>query len=242
MPTGTTATPSLTTSFSGEEGPYVEQSDSWTHVKSQVLSGHFLGGTNPADGRERRGGGLLTSERSEKLRSLYETYCPRVLAYALRRTSREEAEEVVAETFIVAWRRLPEVPDDPMPWLLAVARRVLANQRRATGRKKALDQRLGSAPRPASLVAPDPAEEVGARMALDTALRHLSEWDREALLLVAWEGLDNRRAAVVLNCSPASFAVRLHRARRRLTQHLHRIEPNAPDPRATRAPSLEEGK
>jgi RNA polymerase sigma-70 factor (ECF subfamily) len=165
-----------------------------------------------------------------------------VLAYALRRTSREEAEEVVAETFLVAWRRLPEVPDDPIPWLLAVARRVLANQRRATGRRKALDQRLGSTSRPGSLVAPDPAEEVEARMALDNALRHLSEWDREALLLVAWEGLDNRRAAVVMDCSPATFTVRLHRARRRLTQHLHRIELNAPDPRATRAPSLEEGK
>jgi RNA polymerase sigma-70 factor (ECF subfamily) len=169
-------------------------------------------------------------------------YCTRVLAYALRRTSREEAEEVVAETFIVAWRRLPEVPDDPIPWLLAVARRVLANQRRATGRRKALDQRLGSAPRPGSLVAPDPAEEVGARMALQDALEHLGEWDREALLLVAWEGLDNRGAAVVLNCSPASFAVRLHRARRRLTQLLHRIELNDPDPRATQVAWQEESK
>lgn len=165
-----------------------------------------------------------------------------MLAYALRRTSREEAEEVVAETFIVAWRRLPEVPDDPVPWLLAVARRVLANQRRATGRRKALDQKLGSAPRPGSLVAPDPAEEVGARMALDDALKRLSEWDKEALLLVAWEGLDNRRAAIVMNCSPARFAVGLHRARRRLTQQLHRIEANAPNPRVTRMAWSEEGK
>jgi RNA polymerase sigma-70 factor, ECF subfamily len=199
-------------------------------------------------GRDRscRGSGkarrcLLTSERSEKLRSLYEMYCPRVLAYALRRTTREEAEEVVAETFIVAWRRLHEVPDDPIPWLLAVARRVLANQRRATGRRKALDQRLGSARRAGGLVASDPAEEVMARIALDGALKRLSEWDREALLLVAWEGLDNRSAAVVMNCSPNSFAVRLHRARRRLMQQLRRIEANAPSPRASRL-GLEEGK
>jgi RNA polymerase sigma-70 factor, ECF subfamily len=185
---------------------------------------------------------LLTSERAEKFRSLYEMYCPRVLAYALRRTSREEAEEVVAETFIVAWRRMYDVPDDPIPWLLAVARRVLANQRRATGRRVALDQRLGSAPRASSLVTPDMAEEVAARLTLDDALRRLSEWDREALLLVAWEGLDNRRAAVVMNCPQASFAVRLHRARRRFTRQLHRIEANAPDPRARRAPWLQEGK
>ena len=85
---------------------------------------------------------LLTPERSEALSSLYEQCSPRVLAYALRRTSREQAEEVLAETFIVAWRRLNEIPDDPIPWLLAVARRVLANQRRATSRREALDQRL----------------------------------------------------------------------------------------------------
>lgn len=169
-------------------------------------------------------------------------YCPRVLAYALRRTSREEAEEVVAETFIVAWRRLDDVPDDPIPWLLAVARRVLANQRRAAGRRKALDQKLGSARRAGSFVAPDPAEEIGARMTFDEALRQLSEWDREALLLVAWEGLDNPRAAVVMDCSTASFTVRLHRARRRLMQQLHRIEANARDPRVTRVGELEEGK
>ena len=184
----------------------------------------------------------LTSERSERLRSLYETYAPRVLAYGLRRTSRDEAEEVVAETFVVAWRRLAEVPDDPVPWLLAVARRVLANQRRASLRRKALDQKLAWAPGPWSLVASDPAEEVGARMALGDALKHLNEWDREALLLVAWEGLDNRRAAVVMNCSPARFAVRLHRARRRLTQHLRRIEGNAPDPITTRVAWPEESK
>lgn len=175
---------------------------------------------------------LLTSERSERLKSLYETYCPRVLAYALRRAPWEDAEEAVAETFIVAWRRLPEVPDDPIPWLLAVARRVLANQRRANARRKALDLRLGLAPRPESFVAPDPADEVGARMALGDALQHLREWDREALLLVAWDGLDNRQAALVMNCSPASFAVRVHRARRLLMQRLQEIEPNAPDPRA----------
>lgn len=59
---------------------------------------------------------------------------------------------------------------------------------------------------------------------------------------MAWEGLDNRRAAVVMDCSPATFVVRLHRARRRLTQQLHRIEANAPNPRAARVGWIEEGK
>jgi RNA polymerase sigma-70 factor (ECF subfamily) len=164
-----------------------------------------------------------------------------VLAYALRRTTKEEAEEVVAETFVVAWRRLNEVPDDPIPWLLGVARRVLANQRRATGRRKALDQRLASASRSTGVVTPDPAEEVAARMALDGALAQLSEWDREALLLVVWDGLDNRKAAQVMNCSAATFALRLHRARRRLTQQFHKAQVNDRKPRAARV-RLEEGK
>jgi len=147
----------------------------------------------------------------------------------------------VAETFIVAWRRLPEVPDDPIPWLLAVARGVLANQRRATGRRKALDQKLASAPRPAGVLASDPAEEIAARMTLHAALTRLSEWDREALLLVVWDGLDNRKAAVVMKCSPATFALRLHRARRRLTQQFHKVQANDQKPHATRV-RLEEGK
>jgi RNA polymerase sigma-70 factor (ECF subfamily) len=185
---------------------------------------------------------LLTPERSEALSSLYEQCSPRVLAYALRRTSREQAEEVLAETFIVAWRRLNEIPDDPIPWLLAVARRVLANQRRATSRREALDQRLQLALGAGTEFGPDPAEEVGARMALHDALEDLGERDKEALLLVAWDGLDNRSAAAVMNCSPASFALRLHRARRRLMQRLHSLEPDAPDPRARRVASPEEGR
>jgi RNA polymerase sigma-70 factor (ECF subfamily) len=158
----------------------------------------------------------------------------------LRRTTKEEAEEVVAETFVVAWRRLEAVPGDPMPWLLGVARRVLANQRRGAGRRKALDQRLAAAPRPNAL-APDPSEQVVARWALENALAHLSEWDREALMLVAWDGLDNRNAAIVMRCSPAVFAVRLHRARRRLTEHFHNVKERGRQAPARRV-RLEEGK
>lgn len=80
--------------------------------------------------------------------------------------------------------------------------------------------------------APDPADEVAARMALDDALTQLSEGDREALLLVVWDGLDNRKAAVVMNCSPATFALRLHRARRRLTQQFHKVQANDRKPHA----------
>jgi len=57
-----------------------------------------------------------------------------------------------------------------------------------------------------------------------TALAGLRERDREVLLLVAWEGLEPARAAAALECSRAAFAVRLHRARRRLAAALERAE------------------
>jgi len=197
---------------------------------------------SPKDWGETRRRYLVTSDCSAQIESLFETYGPRVLAYALRRTSWEEAEEVVAETFIIAWRRLPEVPSEPVAWLLAVARRVLANQRRAAGRRKALEDRLKSTSRSSTTVPANPADEVGARMALADALASLSEWDREALLLVAWDGLDNRSAAAVMNCSPARFAVKLHRARQRLTQRMQTVGPQATDRGIAPAASPEESR
>jgi RNA polymerase sigma factor (sigma-70 family) len=139
-----------------------------------------------------------------------------VLAYALRRADRATAEDVVAETFVIAWRRLDDVPDPPLPWLLGVARRVLANQRRGERRRHALLDRLRREPAPQ----PPPAEQ-GRALA---ALAGLGERDREALLLHAWEGLDHAGAGTVMGCSAAAFAVRLHRARRRFARELGRLD------------------
>jgi RNA polymerase sigma-70 factor (ECF subfamily) len=59
----------------------------------------------------------------------------------LIRPTRDERFEGLAETFLVAWRRLDDVPDDPLPWLYRVARRVLANQRRSAGSPNAAARR-----------------------------------------------------------------------------------------------------
>ncbi len=132
---------------------------------------------------------------------------PRVLGYALRRADAEEARDVVAETFTVAWRRLDQVPDDgALPWLLLTARNVLANRRRGERR----DARGPAA------VEPDHADDVVGVATLVSAFNRLPERDREVLALVAWEGLEPREAAATLGCSAATFSVRLHRARKRL--------------------------
>ena len=131
-----------------------------------------------------------------------------VLAYALRRAHADDARDVVAETFLVAWRRFGEAPRDAaLPWLYGVARRVLANQRRATGRRAALVDRVGASTSSATGACDSPVA---------AALAALPDADREALLLLAWEGLSSEEAARALGCRPATFRMRAHRARRRL--------------------------
>jgi len=145
-------------------------------------------------------------------------YAP-VLAFAVRRLpDRSAAEDVAAETFAVAWRRRELIPEEPLPWLYAIALRVAANQRRSGERRRRLRERLER--EASSRVAAEPADALHRRDAFARAFERLGEPEREVLRLVAWEGLDAREAASVLGCSPAAFRVRLHRARRRLAKHL----------------------
>jgi RNA polymerase sigma factor (sigma-70 family) len=160
-----------------------------------------------------RVGGVRDSE--EQLRRLYTLHGRPVLAYALRRTaSAEDAADAVAETFLVAWRRLDSVPsDDALPWLYGVARRVLANQRRATHRRIRLAERLRQE-LPAAIQALEPP--VASNGPVMTALRTLSADDQEILLLATWEELEPNEIAKVLGISRIAARSRLHRARRRL--------------------------
>lgn len=133
----------------------------------------------------------------------------RVLSYA-RRRSPAHADDVVAETFLIAWRRLESVPRDELPWLLAVARRVLANQRRRDATQERVAFRVAAEP------VSDAVPEATADPELRHALSQLGERDRELLRLIAWDGLTPAQAARVLGCSAVTARVRLHRARRRL--------------------------
>ena len=156
-----------------------------------------------------------------RLETLFAKHAGAVRAYALRRIDSASAEETVSEVFLIAWRRLSELPEDPLPWLLACARRVLANQRRATRRRLALLERVAEARDH------EPIELDGAPLgdrALERALAELSEDDRELLLLSAWDRLAPEQLAATLGCSRGTLAVRLHRARRRLAHALERAE------------------
>ncbi|HEV7750154.1 MAG TPA: RNA polymerase sigma factor [Baekduia sp.] len=147
----------------------------------------------------------------------------RVYAYALRRTDRASAQDVVSETFLTAWRRRADLPREELPWLLGVARMVLANHARSQRRRDALTQVFADQ---ASRASTEPA---GADHELLHAIATLSPDDREALILVGWDGLRPAEASRVVGCSPAAFRVRLLRARRRLAVQLeHRAESGHP--------------
>ena len=147
-----------------------------------------------------------------------------ILEYALRRVDdREDAADVVAETFLVAWRRLGEVPvgDGARLWLYGVARLVLANLHRAERRRTRLGRRLAETLRTEIGTHAAPAGEAAEML---RAMGELGEEDRELLLLVSWEGLTPGEAARVLGVTALAARSRLHRARRRLRHLLEERE------------------
>jgi RNA polymerase sigma-70 factor (ECF subfamily) len=156
----------------------------------------------------------------DRFEGCFRDHYAQVLAFSLRRVSgREPAEDVVADTFAVAWRRRDRIPDPALPWLYAIAAHVIANQYRSTRRRHSLDVRLEHEAG-AAIPGPDPAESLDRRDAFSAAFALLAEPEREVLRLVAWDGLDSRDAAQVFGCSPGAFRVRLHRARRKLAKQL----------------------
>jgi RNA polymerase sigma-70 factor (ECF subfamily) len=121
-----------------------------------------------------------------------------------------DADDVVAETFTIAWRRFDDIPADAaVPWLFGVARNVARNHTRRERTRAALTARL-----PRDDVVPPPVEPPDTR-ALRAALDSLRDDDREVLRLVAWDGVDPTQLAVALGCSAGAARVRLHRARKR---------------------------
>jgi RNA polymerase sigma-70 factor, ECF subfamily len=151
----------------------------------------------------------MEDERRLRLESLFIEHAAAVRAYVLRRASATDADDVVMDVFVIACRRLEELPADPLPWLLACARRVLANRRRGARRAEALVEKLSTA-----IASTGVAAGTGERLV--AALSALSEGDREVLLLSAWEGLAPGEIGQAVGCSRAAAVVRLHRARRRL--------------------------
>lgn len=154
-----------------------------------------------------------------RFEAAFDAHHAHVLAFALRRVgSRATAEDVVSETFAVVWQKRDLIPDEPLPWIYAIARRVVANQNRSEKRRGRLRDRISAAG--AATSAADIAGMHEERAAVVSAFASLSETDQEVLRLVAWDELSATEGAQVLDCTPAAFRVRLHRARRALRHAL----------------------
>ncbi|MBC6461089.1 sigma-70 family RNA polymerase sigma factor [Actinomadura sp. HBU206391] len=171
---------------------------------------------------------------------MYNDNYRRVLAYALTKAEPHAAEDLASEAFLIAWRRLDDVPAQALPWLLGVVRNLLHKQRDGDHRRSALTERI-AALTAAESTTWDVAEHVIERESALAAVATLPEQDLEVLTLVTWHGLTPKEAAKVLGCSATAFFVRLHRARRRLAKALdaappppHSARTFSPVPKATR--------
>jgi RNA polymerase sigma-70 factor (ECF subfamily) len=151
--------------------------------------------------------------------------------YLARRTDPATADDVLADTLLVCWRRLDDVPAEPLPWAYGVARRCLANARRGERRRARLAARISVVDPPARTTTPDaggPAD-TGPDTGLDEAMARLRPQDAELLRLWAWEQLTPAEIAGVLEISPNAASIRLHRARGRLRAELRGTSPRKGD-------------
>jgi RNA polymerase sigma-70 factor (ECF subfamily) len=165
----------------------------------------------------------MSVDREARFQRLFDEAGQDLLAYALRRVERaEDAADLVAETFLVAWRRLDDLPagGEARLWLFGVARRQLANQRRGELRRSALADRLRGE-LPVAVAAVSASQDESADL-VRSALARLGPEDRELLMLSGWEGLSPREIAKVMRLSAVTLRSRLHRARKRLRAELAR--------------------
>ena len=143
---------------------------------------------------------------------IYRANYPDLLRFVRRRAHPLNVDDIVGETFLVAWRRRRDLPDDPRPWLFRTARNAMLNSARGANRQTALAVRIGQADD-----LPDPGMQlVEKRLDLVAAWRELAPVDQEVLALSVWEDLSAKDAAVTLGCTRAAYAMRLTRAKRSL--------------------------
>jgi RNA polymerase sigma-70 factor (ECF subfamily) len=175
----------------------------------------------------------LPPDREERFRALYADAYADLLRFAQRRMHPSHAEDIVAEAFLVAWRRADELPgetDDARAWLFGIARNCLLNGVRGQGRQNALTVRIAETAPAASADGPEDAAVQRAELAV--AWSRLTAGEQEVLSLAVFEGLTSAQAARVMGISATSYRLRLMRVRRAL----RRLMDSAPDP-APRVPT-----
>jgi RNA polymerase sigma-70 factor (ECF subfamily) len=174
-----------------------------------------------------------------RFQTLYKSTFNEIYAYATRALvpDQSEIDDVVAEVYVVAWRRIDELPQSPEDrlWLFGVARNVVRNTKRNANRRHLLVGRIRRQPR-LPLGSSEPSD-----VDVADALRRLSPNEREVMQLVVWDGLSAAETAGVLGCSVNVVQVRLHRARRRLVRWLSSASDGSDGVVASGVPATEVG-
>lgn len=163
-------------------------------------------------------------------RERFETLAPGLVEplrrFLARRTDPATADDVLGETLLVCWRRLDDLPDEPLPWAYGAARLCLANAERSARRQRRVAGRIAAVDPPRETDDSSPSAERAAQ-AVTEALAELPERDAELLRLWAWEQLSAAEIAVVLDLTPNAASIRLHRARGKLRERLRKTWPAA---------------
>ena len=165
----------------------------------------------------------------ESRRDHFEEVAPSLIEplrrFLARRTDPATAEDVLAETLLVCWRRVDDLPEQPLPWAYGVARNCLRNAERSVRREQRLTARIATVdPPPVSTPATDASTDDAADDELAIALASLRPEDAELLRLWAWEQLTPADIATVLGVTANAASIRLHRARQRLRSRLRKSE------------------
>jgi RNA polymerase sigma-70 factor (ECF subfamily) len=161
----------------------------------------------------------VRGDRAARLEALAGEVVEPVRRYLARRTDAATAEDVLADTLLVCWRRLDEVPDPALPWAYAVARRCLANAERGRRRQARVAGRVATLDPPAQVLPSTDGDH-----ALHEALARLDPDQAELLRLWAWEQLTPAEIAAVLGVTPNAVSIRLHRAKERLREEFGKTE------------------
>ena len=159
----------------------------------------------------------MAGSDQQRFRELYDRTYNKIFAFVLRRTSEDAASDVVAETYLVVWRRLRDVPHDSRmadAWVFRTAYRVLANTHRGNRRRTALVDRMFRQRRVDDRT--DTSGAMEGETPLELALERLRPKDREILLFRYWDELDSDQIARIMGCSKDAAAIRLTRAQQAL--------------------------
>jgi RNA polymerase sigma factor (sigma-70 family) len=176
-------------------------------------------------------GELSPPARRRRFEELYTGFYQPITGYVRRRLAADgsEADDVVAEIFVVAWRRLESIPlpPDDRLWLYGVARRITAQSRRTRWRQGRLFDRVAREPVPQGPPTEDPVHD-----RVRAVVASLRRRDREVLELVFWDRLSHAEIAALLGCSENAVALRLRRAKDRVVKSLVVSSPALPSPNA----------